>query len=113
MSLKHILAHQKKPKTLVSDNMVLSLLTLPVEMIYRILDQINDKALFLSARNVCQRLNTIIDSYHRYQVKSDVLSFSKNFSLHQYKRNTDLSLYVRVRLNKDKYVLIYITPFSI
>ncbi len=48
--------------------MTLTLPTLPVQMVYRILDHLNDKALFLSLRNVCQRLNDIIDSYHRYQV---------------------------------------------
>jgi hypothetical protein len=48
--------------------MALTLPTLPVELVYRILDHLNDKTIFLSLRNVCQRLNTIIDSYHRYQV---------------------------------------------
>ena len=48
--------------------MILSLHTLPVHMVYRILDELDDKALFLSVQNVCQRLNTIINSYRRYQV---------------------------------------------
>ena len=46
----------------------LSLHTLPIELVYRILDNLNEKTIILSARNVCTRLNTIIDAYHRYQV---------------------------------------------
>jgi hypothetical protein len=49
--------------------MVLSLRTLSVEIIYQILGNLENKELFLSMRNVCHRLNTIIDSYRRYQVK--------------------------------------------
>jgi len=49
-------------------NMASSLLKLPVELVYRILDNLDEKAMFLSIRNVCTRLNTIIDTYHRYQV---------------------------------------------
>ncbi len=48
--------------------MVSSLLTLPVELVYRILDNLNDKTMFLSLSNVCIRLNSIINTYHRYQV---------------------------------------------
>lgn len=46
--------------------------TLPIEMIYRILDNLDEKAIFLSMRNVCQRLNAVIDSYHRYQVNTQL-----------------------------------------
>lgn len=49
--------------------MTLTFHTLSVQMIYSILDNLNEKALFLSVRNVCQRLNTILDSYRRYKVK--------------------------------------------
>ena len=45
-----------------------SLLTLPVELFYRILDNLEQLSILLSLRNVCVRLNTIIDTYHRYQV---------------------------------------------
>ncbi len=48
--------------------MVSSFLTLPVELVYRIFDNLNDKTIFLSLINVCTRLNTIINTYHRYQV---------------------------------------------
>jgi hypothetical protein len=48
--------------------MFLSLHTLPVELVYRILDHLDNKSLFLSCTNICRRLNDIIDNYHRYQV---------------------------------------------
>jgi hypothetical protein len=48
--------------------MVLSLLTLPVELVYRILDNLHNETIFLSLSNVCTRLNTIINTYQPYQV---------------------------------------------
>jgi len=48
--------------------MSLTLSNLPIEMVYRILDHLNDKSLYLSFINVCQRLNRIIYSSQRYQV---------------------------------------------
>ena len=59
----------------MSDKMTVSLHTLPVEIVYQILDNLTTKALFISTRNVCQRLDTIINSYHRYLVKLDFLIF--------------------------------------
>ncbi|CAF4060605.1 unnamed protein product, partial [Adineta steineri] len=47
--------------------MPLTILTLPVEIVYRILDHQNDLTMLCSMRNVCQRFDTIIDRYHRYQ----------------------------------------------
>ena len=44
------------------------LLNLSVELIYRILDQLEPKDLFLSVRNVCQQLDAITDTYHPYHV---------------------------------------------
>jgi hypothetical protein len=65
--------HQKtrysiQKQILVSINMASSLITLPVELVYRILDHVSDKTMFLSLSNVCKRLNTIMNTYHRYQV---------------------------------------------
>jgi hypothetical protein len=59
-----------------------SLLTLPVELVYQILDNIDELTILCSARNVCTRLNLIIDSYHRYQVKIelDIVYFNKRLS---------------------------------
>ena len=51
--------------------MILSLSSLPVEIIYRILDHLTDKHLFLSMNNVSQRLNLILNSYQPYQVSQD------------------------------------------
>lgn len=44
------------------------LLTLPIEFIYHILDNLDELTILLSCRDVCLRLNIIIDSYYRYQV---------------------------------------------
>ena len=49
--------------------MFLSLEALPIEIIYKIFDQLNDKQLFLSAANVCKRWNRILNSYKRFHVK--------------------------------------------
>jgi hypothetical protein len=48
--------------------MTLSLHTLPVELVYRILDNLEELTILLSLRNVCARLNDITDTYQRYQV---------------------------------------------
>jgi hypothetical protein len=52
----------------MSDKVTYSLHTLPVEIVYRILDNLNVTTIILSARDVCSRLNEIIDTYHRYKV---------------------------------------------
>jgi hypothetical protein len=52
------------------------LLGLPVEIVYRILDHLEIQTILLSCRNVCTRLNTIIDTYHRYQVNFIFISFT-------------------------------------
>jgi hypothetical protein len=46
----------------------LSLHTLPVELVYRILDNLDQLTIFLSMGGVCARLNAIIDNYHPYGV---------------------------------------------
>ena len=48
--------------------MPFSLQTLPVDMIYGILDHLDVYDILISCRNICQRLNAITDSYRRYQV---------------------------------------------
>lgn len=47
---------------------MLSLLTLPVELVYQILDNLDEITILFSMRDVCSRLNLITSSYHRYQV---------------------------------------------
>lgn len=48
--------------------MSISLVQLPIELIYRILGHLPMTHMIVSARNVCSTLNTIIDTYHPYQV---------------------------------------------
>lgn len=45
-----------------------SLQTLSVELVYRILDKLDEIDLIYSISNVSARLNMIMDTYHRYQV---------------------------------------------
>jgi hypothetical protein len=61
----------------MSDKIFLSLHTLPVEFVYRILDHFDILTILLSFRNICIRLNKITDSYHRYQV--NFFSTAENF----------------------------------
>ncbi|CAF1022413.1 unnamed protein product, partial [Rotaria socialis] len=44
-----------------------SLLTLSVELIFRILDNLHESTILFSMRNVCAQLNTTTDAYRRYQ----------------------------------------------
>ena len=46
----------------------LSLHTLPVELVFRILDNLDVLTIFWSLQSVCQRLNTILSVYHPYKV---------------------------------------------
>ncbi len=55
--------------------MHLSLHKLPVYIIYQILDHLEDKTLFLSIYDVCQYLNAVINSYDRFKVKINLISF--------------------------------------
>ena len=52
----------------MSSKINLTFLTLPVELVYRILDYLDDWSLICSIRNVSTRINRIIDNYHRYRV---------------------------------------------
>ncbi|CAF1009129.1 unnamed protein product [Adineta steineri] len=51
----------------MSNQNISTFLTLPVELVYRILDHQLDFTILCSMRNVCQRFNNIVDSYDRYQ----------------------------------------------
>lgn len=53
----------------MSDNIFFSLHTLPVDLVYRILDHLDTETIFCALRNVCQRLNSITDTYRPYQVR--------------------------------------------
>ncbi len=64
--LKTSVLRKKQPA--MSNNKISSLLTLPVELVYQILDKLDYLTILLSCQNVCKKLNDIIDTYHRYQV---------------------------------------------
>ena len=59
----------RKLTSLMSTRTISSLLELPIEIIYRILDNLDDYTLFCAASNVCIRLNRILNTYDRYQVR--------------------------------------------
>ena len=52
----------------MSDKVTPSLTTLPNELIYRILDNLDGLTILFSLRNVCIQLNAVIDTYHRWRV---------------------------------------------
>jgi hypothetical protein len=69
---KYLNPFAQKSETLrriMSKNIVPSLMNLPVEFIYRILDQLAPLDILMSVWNVCTQLDPIIETYHRYQVK--------------------------------------------
>ncbi len=64
---------------LMSDKIKFSLHTLPVELVYRILDHLHEITILCSMRNVCTRINAITDSYHRYQVNYNLFIYCFRF----------------------------------
>lgn len=46
----------------------MSLVNLPQELVYRVLNHLSLLDIIVSTRDVCLRLNMIVDTYHRYQV---------------------------------------------
>jgi hypothetical protein len=52
----------------MSDNVISPFFILPVELVYRILDQMDKWTMLCSMQNVCTRIDMILDTYHRYQV---------------------------------------------
>lgn len=55
--------------------MISSLQNLPIELVYRILDHLDQSVIIFSCRDVCTRLDAIIDTYRRYQVTSSFIIF--------------------------------------
>lgn len=49
-----------------------SFVSLPAHISYLILDNLQPKEIIMSLCNVCSRLDSIINSYHRYQVKKKI-----------------------------------------
>ena len=60
----------RKVTSLMSTRIISSLLELPIEIIYHMLDNLDHYTLFCAATNVSVRLNRILDTYDRYQVRS-------------------------------------------
>lgn len=58
----------RRRNEVVSGKHPLSLHTLPAEIVYHILDELDVLTILTSVRNVCTRLNSITDEYHRYKV---------------------------------------------
>jgi hypothetical protein len=59
----------------MSEKLTFHLHKLPVELVYRILDNLDQLTIILSCRNVCTRLNAITDTYRRYKVKDIIVIF--------------------------------------
>jgi len=71
--------------------MSLSIHTLPIDIIYRIFDHLNDKDIFISTNNVNQRLNAILNTYQRFQVNlTKTLTFFTCKSWHPHFTNITL-----------------------
>jgi hypothetical protein len=60
---------EKYPPKRMSNNIVPSLMSLPVELIYRILDRLDPLDILISVRNVCSHLERITETSDHYQVK--------------------------------------------
>ena len=58
----------------MSDQPGIPLLTLPVELVYCILDFLESYEILFSVRNVSASLNAITDTYTRYQVSAAEIS---------------------------------------
>jgi hypothetical protein len=58
----------------MADKIKPSLLTLPVELVYRILNSLDDFNIFCTMRDVCTHTNTIMNNYRRYKVKFSAFS---------------------------------------
>lgn len=74
---KHILYFIKLIQ--MSDKRISSFHTLPIELVYRILDNVDEKTLFISCRGVCKRLNDILDTYKPYQVIINFIMYTNIF----------------------------------
>ncbi|CAF3614612.1 unnamed protein product [Rotaria socialis] len=61
------------------------ILSLPIELVYKILDNLDDYTILCSIRDSCKKLNDIVDVYPRYRcLFSDHYepSFSFSYSTH-------------------------------
>ncbi|CAF3033810.1 unnamed protein product [Rotaria sp. Silwood2] len=54
-----------------------SLLSLPVEILYRILDHLDAHFILISLRSLCKRLQAVVDTYDRYELNVSTMSCSQ------------------------------------
>ena len=72
-----------------------SFLSLPVEVLHLIFDELDGATLFLSVREVCRSLRAAVESHHRYALDFTALSkpdFHRLMRVVLPERVTDLSL---------------------
>jgi hypothetical protein len=85
----------------MSDKMNPPFLTLPVELVYRILDNLDELTILCAMQNVCTRTNAILNTYHRYQVNIifNTLYFSTIFLIDYYFLPLSSSLLDKTKTN--------------
>jgi hypothetical protein len=77
---KHILTKYNSQQILSMTNRTIpSILTLPTELFYRILDHLDNYTILCSMQNVCVRINTIIDTFPCYQVNFSFITHTLIF----------------------------------
>lgn len=74
----------------MTDHSTPSLHTLPIELIYRVMDNLDPEGLLLSFRNVCARINSIMDTYVPYQVYFMLIFSRKEGMTNYYKDPSEL-----------------------
>ena len=74
-----------------------SLLTLPIEMIHRVFDELDAATIFVSMRDVCQQLRAVVKIYYRYN-ELDLTSISKP-DFHRLLRRVDPECVTGLRLS--------------
>jgi len=65
----------------MSTEPILTLLKLPVELFYCILDRLDTKDILFSFRNVCTHFHTITSTYNRYKIQ--ITSTSSKADIHR------------------------------
>lgn len=62
-------------KEIMSEEFRTSILALPILLIYRILDNLDEFNLVCSMWNVCTRFNAVMETYPRWEVKRKTSSY--------------------------------------
>ncbi len=106
----------------MSKNVAISLHTLPVELVYRILENLDQLTIFFSCGGVCVRLNSIIASYHPYSViiyslqcnrYNTILFIQKFITFHQENRPHSMeqvAIAIRNNTVNEGFSFIYFLP---